>query len=214
MNRPLEAESFCCLCLSLNRMIVALHTPGHHTWKDPRQSPHWINTARYVVMWLSPNLLWQKSRPIPELAEQIQALAEASLSKALGGAGGTIGPHVWKMLWMCPVGWCNMIKSPLHTTYISPRVHVVPFTCSAPRASCVPLHQAVMCWASSRWGWAEHINTHQFWENHSLSARGTTDKLDRVSQILLLQTDSQISKQMLMPSAFLAGDTLVHCVML
>lgn len=98
----------------------------------------------------------------------------------------------WKMLWMCPVGWCNM--SPLYTTYIFPLTYMwCPFTYSTPdpQASCVcRCIRRWMCWASSRCGRAERSHTPQFWEIHSLSARETTtDKLDRISEILLLQTD-------------------------
>lgn len=177
---PLDKHRPLCCYVIISKFVVT--EKSSHPWLG------WTNPGAH---W---GVLEQGTYSLPAAVE-----TQWPTDRSTGGLGGCRRherphrcSHVWKMLWMCPVGWCNM--SPLYTTYIFPLTYMwCPFTYSTPdpQASCVcRCIRRWMCWASSRCGRAERSHTPQFWEIHSLSARETTtDKLDRISEILLLQTD-------------------------
>lgn len=177
---PLDKHRPLCCYVIISKFVVT--EKSSHPWLG------WTNPGAH---W---GVLEQGTYSLPAAVE-----TQWPTDRSTGGLGGCRRherphrcSHAWKMLWMCPVGWCNM--SPLYATYIFPPAYMwCPFTYSTPdpQASCVcRCIRRWMCWASSRCGRAERSHTPQFWEIHSLSARETTtDKLDRISEILLLQTD-------------------------
>ena len=130
---PLDKHRPLCCYVIISKFVVT-----------EKSSHHWLGWTNPGARW---GVLEQGTYSLPAAVE-----AQWPTDRSTGGLGGCRRhdrphrcSHVWKRLWMCPVGWCNM--SPLYTTCISP----LPHSCGAlllipPRPSSIlrlPLHQAV-----------------------------------------------------------------------
>lgn len=109
---PLDKHRPLCCYVIISKFVVT--EKSSHLWLG------WTNPGAH---W---GVLEQGTYSLPAAVE-----TRWPTDRSTGGLGGCRRherphrcSHVWKMLWMCPVGWCNM--SPLYTTYISP-----PHTCGA-----------------------------------------------------------------------------------